>query len=484
MQSQQQHPQLGNQHMRYPQGLVRPSPLPANVPTEQEILAGRAREDVAIEQQMAMHHHERQQQMMRQQQQQQHQQRMIRSHGFDVPPPHMMPPGAMGARPARPPPLQSIDLLHCISQAAGNPDILQRPEAINLQRALDRGDANNASLITSFAHGNLDPFHREVLLNVLKVQQNVGRLPTRMNQQQQLALAAVATGQQQPPPPPPHHVPPPPSHLGGGILPPNSRHSPFHDSQMMHQVQPQQQHVSDLGASCVYPPVNSRKSLSVSPNPKGQQRYSPEQLQQHAKQVYQNALIRRKLEEQKENYRKKQEGSRPQEARGGSDANKADSPLGLSPFTPTVVMKKMAAERRDSDPRIQLPELRVSQEVGPEGDGKPRSQEAVRSREEASQHAGLQGVMMAPVPLPPPNPQRQSPLGANPRVLHQALAIGGGLPSRAEVSQDGQDGNISRFFSAGLLTHGGAAPQMPPLPTQQAMTLEELEMQAASAAGL
>ena len=53
---------------------------------------------------------------------------------------------------------------------------------------------------------------------------------------------------------------------------------------------------------------NSRSSLSVSPAPPGgpgqpQRVPSPQELVYHAQQIMQNALIKRKLEEQKENYR-------------------------------------------------------------------------------------------------------------------------------------------------------------------------------------
>ena len=51
---------------------------------------------------------------------------------------------------------------------------------------------------------------------------------------------------------------------------------------------------------------NSGSSLSVSPAPPtGQQQRipSPQELVYHAQQIMQNALIKRKLEEQKENYR-------------------------------------------------------------------------------------------------------------------------------------------------------------------------------------
>ena len=48
----------------------------------------------------------------------------------------------------------------------------------------------------------------------------------------------------------------------------------------------------------------SGSSLSVSPAPQQPQRIpSPQELVFHAQQIMQNALIKRKLEEQKENYR-------------------------------------------------------------------------------------------------------------------------------------------------------------------------------------
>jgi hypothetical protein len=42
--------------------------------------------------------------------------------------------------------------------------------------------------------------------------------------------------------------------------------------------------------------------------------------------------------------------------------------------------------------------------------------------------------------------------------------------------------NLARFFSPEVLAqaHAGKAPAMPPLPTQKAMTLEELEREAAA----
>ena len=45
-------------------------------------------------------------------------------------------------------------------------------------------------------------------------------------------------------------------------------------------------------------------------------------------------------------------------------------------------------------------------------------------------------------------------------------------------------GGLSRFFSPDVLAaaQGGACPPMPPLPIRQALTLEEIERQAAAAA--
>ena len=92
--------------------------------------------------------------------------------------------------------------------------------------------------------------------------------------------------------------------------------------------------------------------LSVSPVPQQARVPSPQEMTVLTQQIMQQALIKRKLEEQKENYRKKHgeptNGSQP-------------SPTPLA-FTPTSVMRKNAAERKDSDPQIkpQLPELKIT----------------------------------------------------------------------------------------------------------------------------
>jgi hypothetical protein len=463
-----------------PQGIVRPSPLPANAPTEQDILAGRVPDPMgfprAVNPLAAMVAHEQQQQFLRHQLHQE-QQRLMRPRGFEVPPPHLAPqlPGG-----AQPPPL---DLLQMIHQTPPNREVMQTPEAATLQRALERGDATTAGLIASFTHAQLAPPQREILLNVLKAQQESGRLPTRMTHQQQMALAA---GQQLVAPPP--HLGPPGGH--------SSRHSPHHELaalQHMQQQQQQQQHYFQQGGHQGRRPQPPKPSpcgqLSVSPASLGQQRIpSPQEIQHHAQQVYQNALIRRKLEEQRENFRRKQESSiaggaksgQGMRARANSDASKqqdTDSPLGMSPFTPTVVMKKMAADRRDSDPRLQVPELKVSQssEVdgrGADGDGLPTG-----GRRSASPSTA-QGGMMPHVPLPP---QRQSPMSTDQRFLppQQAMSLGQALGGFGRGASP-EGGGLARFFSPEVLAQAGTGPGpiLPPLPVQQAMTLEEIEKQA------
>ena len=51
-----------------------------------------------------------------------------------------------------------------------------------------------------------------------------------------------------------------------------------------------------------------------------------------------------------------------------------------------------------------------------------------------------------------------------------------------QPSQHQQQGGLSRFFSPEVLAQAqsGNAPPLPPLPTQKAMTLEEIERQAAA----
>merc|ERR1719367_1940391 len=160
------------------------------------------------------------------------------------------------------------------------------------------------------------------------------------------------------------------NHAVNMVAPPGAmQHSARHQQQ---QPPRQQQSVSPSG-----PMSDISAQLAKMQQQELQQRIpSPQELVYHAQQIMQNALIKRKLEEQKENYRRRQEQfsggegnvAREQQqirersnsdAKGDSSSAAAAAAAPLA-FTPTAVMKKMAAERRDSDPRPQIPELRVS----------------------------------------------------------------------------------------------------------------------------
>lgn len=79
---------------------------------------------------------------------------------------------------------------------------------------------------------------------------------------------------------------------------------------------------------------------------------SPQELAVHTQSILQNALIKRKLEEQKENFRKRQEAQRTNSPVTSNKNGMTVSPLkGLSPtiaFTPTSVMRKIQSEKTES----------------------------------------------------------------------------------------------------------------------------------------
>merc|ERR1719188_2985527 len=70
-------------------------------------------------------------------------------------------------------------------------------------------------------------------------------------------------------------------------------------------------------------------------------------------------------------------------------------------------------------------------------------------------------------------------------LASQGLSGDSGIMPRQQPGLDaaGGSGSLSQFFSAEVLAQAssGNAPSMPPLPTQKALTLEEIELQAAAA---
>ena len=101
----------------------------------------------------------------------------------------------------------------------------------------------------------------------------------------------------------------------------------------------------------MFPPAPP-SHLSISP-PAQQRVPSPQEMTVLTQHIMQQALIKKKLEEQRENFRK-----RHGEPSASSVPVSGGSPLA---FTPTSVMRKSAAERKDSDPQIKpVPELKIT----------------------------------------------------------------------------------------------------------------------------
>lgn len=187
---------------------------------------------------------------------------------------------------------QQMDLLMQQSR-----ELLNRPEAQAILQGLKRGEITAQHLCQQLANPALQHRHREMLAAILKLQ-GYGPSPRVLS-----------------PAPLPHHV-----------------------------YQPQQQQ---------QPAQQPQQQLRVSPLPPGamhQRIPSPRELQVHTQNILQRALIKKKLEEQTENFRKKQEmqrGTSPNPVAGGpqSDGSKGvSSPTPLA-FTPTSVLRKMTADK-------------------------------------------------------------------------------------------------------------------------------------------
>jgi len=446
-------------------GLVRPTPLgglPFNAPTEQEILEGRA---------MAA----------------QQQQRIVRQ------PPNIPP-----------------QLMQFLEHYPVNPEVLKRPETEPLMNCVNNGTFPVENLVAQLSNPNLPRREQELLLTVLKVKTRP--FPP--------ALASLFGGPNMVPPPRssplPEHLaqpPPPTAH--------SSRVSPL------------------MFGGAVVPPGGAH--LSVSPGPPQTQRVpSPQEMTVLTQQILQQALIKKKLEEQKENYRKKQEKPDREDKeniRGLKNAESAGSPL--LAFTPTSVMRKNAAERKDSDPRPGVPELKVTvQEEGmgierhqaPSSPGRPilkgdrpgtlelggrttRNNIGGGGRTPQQQSPLMPGGGLMGGGIPPnvnpllflANPQMQahppaimgggnqfppglSAIMGNHR-MNQPIVPGGppmrvGPPSPRSSHAPVSPTPLSRFFPSDVLAAAAAAGgtrqhRMPPLPTGQALTLEEIERHAA-----
>ncbi|KAJ8936844.1 hypothetical protein NQ314_012160 [Rhamnusium bicolor] len=171
-------------------------------------------------------------------------------------------------------------------------ELLNRPEAQAILQGLKRGEITTQHLYQQLANPALQPRHREMLVTILKMQGG-----------------------------------------GGGYGPSPRVLSPVPPHHMFQQQQQQQLRVSPLP-----------------PNAMHQRIPSPRELQVHTQNILQRALIKKKLEEQQENYRKKQEmqrGQSPNTNNTQGPAKSVSSPTPLA-FTPTSVLRKMTADKDEA----------------------------------------------------------------------------------------------------------------------------------------
>ncbi|XP_045468110.1 eukaryotic translation initiation factor 4E transporter-like isoform X3 [Harmonia axyridis] len=162
-------------------------------------------------------------------------------------------------------------------------ELLSRPEAQAILQGMKRGDITPQHIYQQLANPALQPRHREMLNAILRIQ-TLGPSPRVLS-----------------PVPPSHHMFP----------------------------QQQQLRVSPL------------------PNAMHQRIPSPRELQVHTQSILQRALIKKRLEEQQVNFRKKQE---MQQMPNSSSTNKnVSSPPTPLAFTPTSVLRKMTADKEDGN---------------------------------------------------------------------------------------------------------------------------------------
>nr|CAD7428991.1 unnamed protein product [Timema monikensis] len=257
---------------------------------------------------------------------------------FQVPPP----PGPPPSLSPLPPELQLM-----VNNAQPSRELLQRPEALAIIQGLRHGQITSQHIVQQLQNPAMQHRHREVLVNILKFQMRLQR-------------TAVVTGLS-PQPLSPHHNVQPPSDL---------HHIMLQQQQQQTQTPQQQLRIpSPLnGAYCQQPPTISPNisstgnlnTLSVQHTGLPHRVPSPRELIVHTQNIMQSALIKKKLEEQRENYRKRQEmqqslspnlttGSLVGVSNNVSTGTETSPAKHLSPtpltFTPTSVLRKMTAEK-------------------------------------------------------------------------------------------------------------------------------------------
>merc|ERR1719187_2891097 len=232
---------------------------------------------------------------------------------------HMMSGGVPGLGMPRPkaPPALPPALANYLNTHPLNTELLARPEAEQLLVGLNSGNITIENIMQQLSNPALqvNQRQRDLLLSVLKLKtMGAGPNPGR-------------GGSGLPHPPMPPHL----------ALPRTSPLPPNDPMMLLPQGGPPTR-VSPLMFPHPAPPTH----LSVSPSPQQARVPSPQEMTVLTQQIMQQALIKRKLEEQKENFRRRQGDSEPPAFMVGTQAstNSSASPLA---FTPTSVMRKNAA---------------------------------------------------------------------------------------------------------------------------------------------
>ncbi|KAK2585472.1 hypothetical protein KPH14_010130 [Odynerus spinipes] len=196
-------------------------------------------------------------------------------------------------------PVQSEMQMMMNNTATSGQELLQRPEAQAIIQGLQQGEITKQHLIQQLQNPAMQHRHREVLVNILKMYG--GTTPRAIS---------------------PHpSAPTPQDHI-------------LH--QMLYQQQQQQQQQPRIPS-----PMNNVIPHRVP---------SPRELVMHTQSIMQNALIKKKLEEQRENFRKRQDQQQQQQVQQrpstpvNSPAKQTMSPTPLA-FTPTSVLRKMTADK-------------------------------------------------------------------------------------------------------------------------------------------
>ncbi|XP_034935730.1 eukaryotic translation initiation factor 4E transporter-like isoform X2 [Chelonus insularis] len=241
--------------------------------------------------------HENLLKVLRIQQQQQQQQQQKRQQQTDMLSMMMNNQRMVGVSPIP----QEMQML--VNNAPSSRELLQRPEAQAIIQGLQQGEITRQHLIQQLQNPAMQHRHREVLVNILKMYGNTT----------------------------PRTVSP---HSGKAVP---------HD-QIIQQLL-YQQHKHQHHQQRVTSPMNNVIPHRVP---------SPRDLVMHTQTIMQNALIKTKLEEHRENYRKRQEQQQQQHHQHqqqqritspvNSPSKQMMSPTPLA-FTPTSVLRKMTAEK-------------------------------------------------------------------------------------------------------------------------------------------